>query len=258
MKELIKISDNNGNHTISAKELYLFLGYDSANWKRWYERNIVNNEFAIENDDWEGFFIKKSGNETKDFALTIDFAKKLAMTAHTEKGEQARQYFLDVEKAYKGQIAPHPHAAPSQFKVPSNFKEALLQLVENIEYTEQLEGQLKKQQPKVEIYDAVMSTDGSIYIRECAKILCQRGKKIGQRRLFEVLRFQKILMSTNEPYQNYIDNGYFEFKLGSYVHSRTGETILTKTTMVTPKGVEYIYKRLSYPSEPILYNFNFQ
>lgn len=103
--ELIRIFDNNGGSAVSARELYLFLGYDSSQWKRWYTKNILNNEFAIENEDYEVFDIMsntdKGGRPTKDFALAIDFAKKISMMSKTEKGEEARKYFLDCEKKAK-------------------------------------------------------------------------------------------------------------------------------------------------------------
>lgn len=50
-----------------------------------------------------------NGNETKDFALTIDFAKRLAMMAKTEKGEQARKYFIECEKQLKEQQVQLPN-----------------------------------------------------------------------------------------------------------------------------------------------------
>lgn len=99
MQELIKIKTNDkGNKVVSAKELYEFLGFDSSNWNRWAKKNIEANQFAFENQDFKGFVTMTNGNETKDYALTVDFAKRLAMMARTEKGEQARQYFIQCEK----------------------------------------------------------------------------------------------------------------------------------------------------------------
>jgi phage anti-repressor protein len=96
---LIRVEQKEGRQVVSARELYEFLGYNKAVWSRWYPQNIVENPYAIENEDWVGFNIMLNGNETKDFALSIDFAKRLAMRAQTDKGEQARQYFLECEKA---------------------------------------------------------------------------------------------------------------------------------------------------------------
>jgi len=39
-----------------------------------------------------------------DFQLSIDFAKKLSMMARTEKGEEARNYFIECEKKLKANL----------------------------------------------------------------------------------------------------------------------------------------------------------
>lgn len=102
MQELIKVTINKqGFKVVSAKDLYDYLEYNVAHWTRWYKKNIENNPFATEGVDWEGFTLRVSGNETKDFALTIEFAKKIAMMSRTEKGEQARNYFLECEREAK-------------------------------------------------------------------------------------------------------------------------------------------------------------
>lgn len=95
---LIRVEQRDGRQVVSARELYEFLGYNKAVWSRWYPQNIVENPYAIENEDWVGFNIMLNGNETRDFALSIDFAKRLAMRAQTDRGEQARRYFLECEK----------------------------------------------------------------------------------------------------------------------------------------------------------------
>jgi len=103
MENIIKITTNEeGSNVVSARELYDFLGYETANWKRWAIKNIEDNQFAIQNEDWSLLVIKmsenKRGNFGNDYALTLDFSKRLSMMARTEKGEQARNYFLACEK----------------------------------------------------------------------------------------------------------------------------------------------------------------
>lgn len=109
MNELIKVSTNEqGEQVVSAKELYESLGYDRSNWSKWYRGNIAENPFAIENQDFAALVLSTNANGTPnmDFALSLDFAKRLAMMAKTEKGERVRLYFLECEKKLKEASAP--------------------------------------------------------------------------------------------------------------------------------------------------------
>ena len=100
--EIIKVTTNEkGQEVVSARELYLGLGLNKAVWKRWYESNIINNDFFKENVDWVGFNIMLNGNKSQDFAITLEFAKHIAMMARTEKSHQYRNYFLECEKKAK-------------------------------------------------------------------------------------------------------------------------------------------------------------
>lgn len=102
MKHLIKINSATiGNQliqSVSARELYLGLGLDKSNWTRWSKQNIEDNEFFAENVDWSGFVIMTNGNETKDYAISLEFAKHIAMMCKSQKGHEYRSYFLECEK----------------------------------------------------------------------------------------------------------------------------------------------------------------
>lgn len=101
------IQENKDLHqAVDAKEFYQSLGLNSAHWAKWHSRNIDNNPFAVEGEDYQGFTHWVSGNKTKNYLLSIHFAKKLAMQVRTEKGEQVRDYFLKCEDLAKRQVAP--------------------------------------------------------------------------------------------------------------------------------------------------------
>lgn len=95
--------DENGMTTLKA--LYSFLQLDQSHYKRWYNKNIINNDFANENIDY--VIIRPNGENSKvgrstlDFKLTSDFAKQLSMTVKNERGQQARQYFIACEQGLK-------------------------------------------------------------------------------------------------------------------------------------------------------------
>jgi len=98
MNQLINITNENGKKALSARELYLGLGLNKAVWSRWYQSNITENGYFLENADWVGVQHDVEGNETMDFAISIDFAKHIAMMARTEKSHEYRNYFLECEK----------------------------------------------------------------------------------------------------------------------------------------------------------------
>ena len=99
MKELIKINTNEeGKQLVSARELYLGLGLNKAVWSRWYKTNILENDYFKKNLDWVGVQHDVEGNEVQDFAISLDFAKHIAMMARTEKSHEYRNYFIECEK----------------------------------------------------------------------------------------------------------------------------------------------------------------
>jgi len=124
--ELIKIEVIEQKQRVGGRELYEFLGYEKAHWKRWYQKNILNNDFAIEKEDYRGFTLMVNGNETMEFQFSIDFAKKLSMMARTEKGEEARKYFIECEKKLKASL-------------PTTYIEALQALIVKEQEKEQLQ-----------------------------------------------------------------------------------------------------------------------
>lgn len=102
---MIKIITNeNGDRLVSARELYLGLGLDKSNWSRWNKSNIQENEFFKENTDWIGVRHNDEGNSTMDFAISLEFAKHLAMMARTIKSHEYRNYFIKCEKKLKENI----------------------------------------------------------------------------------------------------------------------------------------------------------
>ena len=106
--------------------------------------------------------------------------------------------------------------------------------------------QLEEQRPKVAFADAVLSSPDSILIGELAKILCQRGYKTGEIRLYEQLRNEGYLCSYgsdyNLPTQRFLEMGLFEVTKGTR-SGNGGVMHTTRTTKVTPKGQQYFINK---------------
>ncbi len=101
-----------------------------------------------------------------------------------------------------------------------------------------------EQKPKVDYYNKVTSSKKAISMSEVAKLLKFKNKTnkrpVGRNILFGILRGDSLLNKYNQPYQKYVNLGYFEVKQ-SY-NNYTGEPIYT--TLVTSKDIEYIIKLL--------------
>lgn len=99
-----------------------------------------------------------------------------------------------------------------------------------------------EQKPKVEFADRLLKTKDNILIREYAKVLCDEGFIIGEKKLYRWLRDNKFLMKNNEPYQKYVDRGIFFVKV-STVSTAFGDKQV-RTTLITPSGQLYVFDRI--------------
>lgn len=235
MKELIKVSVNeNDEQLVSGRELHEFLLVGTP-YKRWFER-ITEYGFA-ENVDFT-VIAKNVHDETAfggvrtvtDHAMTLDMAKEISMIQRTDKGKQARQYFIQLEKAWNNPEMVVQRALQIQTK-----KVEALQL-EN----EQL-------RPKALFADAVSVSHTSILIGELAKLIKQNGVDIGAKRLFSWLREKGYLIKRkgtdwNMPTQKSMDLELFEVKETTIARS-DGSVSISKTPKVTGKGQIYFVNK---------------
>lgn len=106
--------------------------------------------------------------------------------------------------------------------------------------------QIEQMKPKQIFADAVSASHTSILIGDLAKLICQNGIQIGQKRLFEWMRQNGYLIkygaSRNMPMQKYIEQGLFEIKESS-VQNPDGSVRITRTTKVTGKWQVYFVNK---------------
>lgn len=105
---------------------------------------------------------------------------------------------------------------------------------------ETLKTELTKSKPKIEFFDQVTNSKDAIDIGSAAKVLHYGG---GRNKLFAFLRGKGILMGNNQPYQEYIDRGYFRTIEQKYTKP-DGSTHINIKTVVYQKGLNYIKRIL--------------
>lgn len=111
---------------------------------------------------------------------------------------------------------------------------------------EQQRQKIEADRPKTIFADAVSTSKSSILIGDLAKLICQNGYQIGQKRLFQWMRDNGYLMKTgssyNMPMQRYVQQGLFEIK-ESNVQNPDGSIRITRTTKVSGKGQLYFVNK---------------
>ena len=114
------------------------------------------------------------------------------------------------------------------------------------QHRQALEAKVEQDAPKVLFADTVESSEQSILVGVLAKMLRQKGIEIGQNRLFELLRRDGYLCSTegrwNMPTQRAMEMQLLEVRERS-INNPDGSVRLTLTTMVTGKGQVYFVNK---------------
>lgn len=102
-----------------ARALHTFLEVGKM-FAHWIKDRLTEYEF-VENQDYviacqNGQAKIRGGHNRKDYHLTLDTAKEVAMVERNEKGRQIRRYFIECEKQLRlqEQTLPAPTGTPIQ------------------------------------------------------------------------------------------------------------------------------------------------
>ena len=150
------------------------------------------------------------------------------MLQRSEKGKQARQYFIQLEKDWNS---------------PEKIMSRALQIAND--QIRSLTARVEADAPAVYFANAITGSETNILVRDLAKLLKQNGVDTGERRLYELLRNDGFLIKGgsdyNMPTQRAMEMGLFFVKETPRI-SKEG-SVIDRTTKITPKGQKYFLNR---------------
>ncbi|WP_431030082.1 phage antirepressor KilAC domain-containing protein [Lysinibacillus sp. LZ02] len=237
MNQLITTKYNDrGEMIFSGRELHSFLEVNS-NYTTWFKRMadygfVEGVDFTeIWSDSKNGMAVKQLGSSQQmaargyqiDHEMTIDMAKEISMIQRNERGKQARQYFLHMERLW--------NSPDMVIKRAMDFQQQKIL---------SLETQILEDKPYTDFGKVVSMSDGAINIGAFAKLVYDKhGINIGRNKMIAWMRKKGFLIKQegaekNLPKQQYIERGWF--KVRPAVVKRTQGDVQTGTTLVTGKG----------------------
>lgn len=232
MNQLIKIEPRElagaTVQTCNARDLWQFVE-SRQEFANWIKGRIEKYGFAEGEDYTVDRFINGRAT-TIDYHLTIEMAKELAMVENNEKGRQVRRYFIECERRAKAAPVSDPMAVLSD---PAAMRGLLLNYTEKVIA---LEEKVAEQAPKVAFAKQVEVAPDAIDIAKAAKLL-----GTGRTRLMAFLREIHWINRYNQPYQDKIEAGLLDTKLGKWEHPDHGLQ-QSVTTLVTGKGLVKLQK----------------
>ena len=209
---------------VSARDLYQFL-QPTERFSNWFDRQL---QYGFESGvDYLGckVFNTLARQELQDFCISIDMAKEVSMIQRSEKGKQARQYFIECER----------RATQPAFQIPQTLSEALRLAATQAETIEQQQERLALVEPKAAALDVIGAAEGSLGVRETAKTI-----GIAQNKFVAWCVNNEWMYRDSkdklQPYSGRIQQGYMEQRPVTF-NGRDGTARATTQPMFTPKGL---------------------
>lgn len=239
------------------------------------QRELLGKDFKIYGDFENPLFLGRDVAEWIDYAKTgngsYDVSKMLNTVDENEKligkifvsGQNRDMWFLTedglyevlmqstkpIAKEFKKQVKEilksirknGMYAKDELLDNPDLLIEVATRLKLEKEKVKELQQRVIEMKPKEDFYDAVTQSNETCDFAQAAKILNFKG--IGRNKLFEILRDKEILRPNNQPYQKYVDSGWFKVVEVSSV-DRYGDLRLFYKTVIYQKGLDKISKIL--------------
>lgn len=237
MKELIAVGNNSIGEgmvrTVNARDLHAFLE-SKQDFSDWIKKRIKqygfaeNTDFVLFHDSMEN---PNGGRPSIDYHLSLDMAKELSMVERNAKGKEARQYFLECERAALQTPAVDPIKVLND---PAAMRGLLLTYSEKVL---SLEATVAEQAPKVEALDRIAGADGLHNITNTAKALQVKPSALFSWLSANQWIYRRVGGKSWVAYQQRIQQGFLTHKVHTVVSETDGTAQVYERVMVTAKGM---------------------
>jgi len=250
MNQLIKTTTNDeGDIIVSGRELHFFLEVKEK-YTEWFKRMlgygfVESTDFVLVSERTETNNPKNPFTKITNHALKLDMAKEISMIQRNEKGKQARQYFIEVEKRWNDpdMIIKRAHEILER-KVAKLITQNLM-----------LEQQVHELKPKADYTDIILKNKSLVTITQIAKDYGMSGEKLNK-----LLRELKVQFKQGEQwflYSKYHDKGYTHSSTMN-ITRKDGTPDVVLNTKWTQKGRLFIYNLLKKHDIVPMIEINFE
>lgn len=248
MNELIPLTESNGAQAVMGRDLHNFLEVATP-YKDWMPRMIAYG--FTEGQDFSAEMSKSTGGRPRiDHIISLDMAKEISMIQRTDKGKQARAYFLECERRAK---------QPAELSGPELMAKALVEAQATLEAAN---NKVRELEAPAKSWNTMAAQGGDYSVSAAAKTLSRDPNiRIGRDQLFRFMRELGWIFRTTgrrahwEAYQDKsINTGRLAHKLSRpFLNERTGEMEQPAPTVrVTPKGLHELHVALGGSSNTAL------
>mgnify|MGYP004688726883 FL=1 len=212
MNDLIKVTYNTGEPTVSARELHVGLEIKS-NFTTWFDRMC---EYGFTELDYKKCFPNlesgcNGGQNMVDYEITVGMAKQICMIQRSEKGRQYREYFLELEKAWNTPEQVFARALRMADQTINSLKDRCQFLGGQVEEQQKV---IEELQPKASYYDMILQCKDLIATTVIAKDYGMSAKKFNA--ILHDLGIQFKQGDVWVLYAKYQGNGYLKTKTHNY------------------------------------------
>lgn len=239
MNELIISNLDSADMKVSGRHLHMFLQVKTR-YNDWFARML---EYGFQ--EGKDYYSKmsnrsdgKAGKPQMNHELTLDMAKELCMLQRTDRGKEARQYFIQVEKEWNSPEKLMARALIAANKQLEFKSQQVKQLTETCSQQQQVIGELK---PKADYVDKILKSDSLVTITQIAKDYGMSGQGMNK-----VLHDLHIIYSCNKQwllYSQHQAKGY-TFSETVDIPREDGTTKVVMNTKWTQKGRLFLYETL--------------
>jgi len=216
MNDLIKVTYNVGEPTVSARDLHEGLEIKTA-FKDWFPRMIeygfeAGKDFnMLKNERVQMEGNREVRREITDYQISVDMAKQICMIQRNEKGKQYREYFLELERAWNTPEQVFARALRMADQTINSLKNRCQFLGGQVEEQQKV---IEELQPKASYYDMILQCKDLIATTVIAKDYGMSAKKFNA--ILHKLGIQFKQRDVWVLYAKYQGNGYLKTKTHNY------------------------------------------